>query len=219
MNVVHLRVLAVFVTCIFTFPQNAAAKDIAVLAVDYPPFTSPSSANHGVAFTLLQQRTTNSSIHWVPTYAPPARIAQLIKDDKWCASFYPVNDDIESEKIELSKSLVTIGLVRNSLKAAAFEWDDLSELSGHSVALLRTSHESDFYNQFLDAGLEIIEVESVQAGVDMVLKARVDFSIADNISIELNQHPTLQFSKTPLIITAITLFTNPRCNIPSLSAQ
>lgn len=219
MNAVPLWALAVCVICIFIFPHNAAAKSIAVLAVDYPPFTSPSSANNGVAFTLLQQRTTNASIRWEPTFAPPARIAQLIKDDKWCASFYPVNDDMESEKIDLSKSLVTIGLVRNSSKATSFEWENLSELSGHSVALLRTSHESDFYNQFLDAGLEIVEVESVQAGVDMVLKARVDFSVADNISIELNQHPTLQFSRTPLLTTAITLFTNPRCNIPALSTR
>jgi polar amino acid transport system substrate-binding protein len=219
MKVVHLRRLAVFITCMFTLQHNAAAKDIAVLAVDYPPFTSPSSANNGVVFTLLQQRTTNASIHWVPTFAPPARISQLIKEGKWCASFYPVNENIESKKIELSKSLVTIGLVRNSSKTESFEWEDLSELSGHSVALLRTSHESEFYTQFLDAGLEIVEVESLQAGVDMVLIARVDFSVADNISIELSQYPTLQFSRTPLLTTAITLFINPRCNIPSLSAH
>jgi len=211
--------LAALIAFFFIYPHHSVARGIAVLAVDYPPFTSPSSANNGVAFTLLQQRTTNTSIHWVPRYAPPARIAQLIKDDKWCASFYPVNDDIESEKIELSKSLVTVGLVRMASNAQSFEWEDLSELSGHSVALLRTSHESDFYTQFLDAGLEIVEVESVQAGVDMVLKARVDFSMTDNISIELNQYPTLQFSRTPLLTTAITLFTNPSCNIPTLSAH
>ncbi|WP_421133319.1 hypothetical protein [Alteromonas sp. A079] len=217
MNMIQRIMLAALIAFFFTYPHYSVARGIAVLAVDYPPFTSPSSANNGVAFTLLQQRTKNANVHWKPTFAPPARILQLIKEGKWCASFYPVNDNIESEKIELSKSMVTIGLVRTSSLTSSFEWEALSELSGHSVALLRTSHESDFYNQFLDAGLEIVEVESVQAGIDMVLRSRVDFSVADNISVELNQYPTLQFSRTPLLSTTIALFTNPNCDIPVLS--
>ncbi len=212
MRTVQLLVLGGIAAYIAMLPRYSFAKNIAVLAVDYPPFTSPSSVNNGVAFSLLQQKTTDDTVTWTPAFAPPARISQLIRENKWCASFYPVNKDIASEKIKLSNGLVTIGLVRAKPDAGDFEWTHLSDLAGHSVALLRTSHESEFFKQFIDAGLNVIEVESVKAGVDMVLRGRVDFSLADNISANLN--PELQFSRTALERTNITLFVNPNCDFP-----
>jgi polar amino acid transport system substrate-binding protein len=188
------------------------AKVIDVLAIEYPPFTTSQVASNGIAFELLAKAALSNTVEWHAVYAPPGRAAEMIKAGEWCASFYPVEADIESHSITLSQSEVSIGLVRQT-QSTPFIWNDLSELKGKSVALLRTREGSTFAQQFSDAGLDVVFIENIETGLKLVKRSRVDFTLSDNISYVQQNDRDLQFSKTTILTTPITLFINPECGV------
>lgn len=110
---------------------------------------------------------------------------------------------------------MTIGLVRKA-KKERFKWTSLNELSGKSVATLSTDANSPFARQFTAAGLSKAQVQTVQAGVQMVLLGRVDFAMFDDISfsrLESKNKAQLQFSESSLMNTKVSIYMNPKCEI------
>jgi polar amino acid transport system substrate-binding protein len=103
---------------------------------------------------------------------------------------------------------VSIGLVRQT-QSTPFKWNDLSELKGNSVALLRTREGSTFAQQFSDAGLDVVFIENIETGLKLAKRSRVDFTLSDNISYVQQNDRDLHFSKTTVLTTPITLFINP----------
>lgn len=188
------------------------ARVVNVLAIEYPPFTTSQEPSNGIAFELLEKVTLNDSVKWRAIYAPPGRAAAIISSGEWCASFYPVNNTIESHSVVLSKSNVRIGLVRLA-KEDTFSWQSLDELSDKSVALLRAKEDSLFAQQFVNAGMHIIFVEDIHTGLRLVKRNRVDFALSDNLSFSRQNDGTLQFSNSFLVVTPITLYVNPACDI------
>ncbi len=197
---------------LFLVFARCEAKVIDVLAVEYPPFTTSQVASNGIAFELLEKAALSDSVEWRAVYAPPGRAAEMIKAGEWCASFYPVEEDIESRSITLSQSEVSIGLVRQT-QSTPFKWNDLSELKNKSVALLRTREGSTFAQQFSDAGLDVVFIENIETGLKLVKRSRVDFTLSDNIFYVQQNDRDLQFSKTTILTTPITLFINPECSV------
>lgn len=198
-----------------TLSMRSEAKVYNVLAIEYPPFTTSQVRSNGIAFELLEKAALGDTIEWRAVYAPPRRAAEMIVSGEWCASFYPVDKSIQSRSITLSKSEVSIGLVRQA-QPVPFTWTGLSELKGKSVALLRTRENSVFVSQFIDAGLDVIFVENIETGIKMVKKSRVDFSLSDNLSFAQKNDQALQFSRNTLLVTPITLFINPNCDVISV---
>lgn len=82
--------------------------------------------------------------------------------------------------------------------------------------MLRTRENSVFVSQFIDAGLDVIFVENIETGIKMVKKSRVDFSLSDNLSFAQKNDQALQFSRNTLLVTPITLFINPNCDVISV---
>ena len=191
------------------FPLDA--KTVDVLAVEYPPFTSSESKANGIAFELLEKVLGQKGIKWRATYAPPARVASIIEKGDWCASFYPIIDEFDSVRVVLSKSKVTIGLVRKK-EDSVFKWEALESLAGSSVALLRTRNNSSFSQQFFDAGLEVLFVENTEIGIKYVEKGFADYAMSDNLSFAQLNKESLEFSRTSIFTTPITLFVNPECD-------
>lgn len=193
------------------------AKTVDVIAIEYPPFTSSEIEGNGVAFELLEKVLGEEGIVWRATYAPPARAASIIAKGDWCASFYPVAEEFDSVSVVLSKSEVTIGLVRKKRltheKAnSPFKWKTLGSLAGSSVALLRTRQNSPFAQQFFDAGIEVLFVESKEIGIKYVEEGFVDYAISDNISFSQQNNSNLEFSQSSVLTTPVTLFMNPACD-------
>jgi polar amino acid transport system substrate-binding protein len=195
-----------------------AAKTIDVLAVDYPPFTSPESKGNGIAFELLENALGQKGITWKATYAPPARAASIIRKGEWCASFYPVVDEFDSVRVVLSKGKVTIGLVRKK-EDSVFKWIALRSLTGNSVAILRTRKNSPFVQQFIDAGLEVLFVENTEIGIKFVEEELVDYALSDNLSFAQLNKKDLEFSQTSILTTPITLYVNPTCDLGNLLTE
>ncbi len=212
-----LRLLVVLHFAFFTVCSVAAdkAKVINVIAIEYPPFTSVSLPNSGIAFELLNSVKPNKNIQWQPLFLPPKRAYKNIESGDWCASFYPAFGNGEFDQYQLSEELIKIGLIRRS-QAKPFSWSSLNEFSGMSVALLRTGTNSNFENSFKQAGLNIVYVETIKAAVQMVLFQRVDTAIMDNISygnLAMKNKEKLQFSQNTIIETKINLSINRSCGI------
>lgn len=193
------------------FPFPLVGQD--VLAVEYPPFTTIKKNNYGLSFYFLAKAFPDQK--FTPEFLPPKRALKRISDGDWCLSFYPVTQISSFEIIELSVNKVKIGLIKKREKED-FTWERLAEMSGESVALLRSSYKSPFVKQFINANLKVTYVESIKQGLELVKKGRVKFSMFDNYnyeSLSKSDKEHLQFSDTYLIETSIVLFVNPSCDI------
>ena len=193
------------------FPIPLLGKD--VLAVEYPPFTTINKNNYGLSFELLAEAFPEQK--FTPEFLPPKRALKRISNGDWCLSFYPATHISTFEIIQLSVNKVKIGLIKKR-DIGDFTWESLEEMSGASVALLRSSSISVFVEQFTNANLKIIYVESIKQGMELVKKQRVKFSIFDNYnyeSLSKSDKEHLQFSDTYLIEIPIVLFVNPDCDI------
>lgn len=211
----RLVCLPTIIVALLLLPITSRAKTIDVLAIEYPPFTTSEESNNGIAFELLRKAALSDDITWRPVYAPPGRAAAIIRSGDWCASFYPADKSIKSQSIVLSKSEVSVGLVRLA-KENTFIWQSLDELTGKSVALLRTKEDSAFSQQFTDVGLRVVFVEDIDTGMRLVKSGRVDYALSDNLSFAQQNDDALQFSKSALVVTPVTLYLNPACNIVEL---
>jgi len=191
----------------------AYANNISVLAVEYPPFTTANEESGGAAFVLLRQRTAHTNINWLPEIVPPARAYQRIAQSEWCASFYPAFGEDNYTRLALSTEPIDIGLVREASEDP-FSWPSLDELQGKSIALLRTGSESEFVQQFTEAGMELIFVENIDAATKMVLLGRSDFAMMDSVTfanLDEQSAKQLQMSSKFLLSTPITLFVHSSC--------
>jgi len=179
--------------------------------VEYPPFTSKNAAHGGLAFELL--RHAYPQLKFKPLILPPKRAYTKMKAGEWCLSFYPAPEGVVAEKIVLSKNQVVIGLVRVH-QEKPFRWNQLSDLNGASIAMLRTDEASLLSRQFTAAGLNVIYAETIFQALGMVQRGRVDIAMFDNFNfakLPETDRIKLQFSETYIIKTPVTLFTNPHC--------
>lgn len=196
-----------------SFSSHSEPHELNVIAIEYPPFTTLTEPNGGIAFTLLKERVNELNVRIKPTFVPPARAAKMLQTEAWCGSFYPPNQPNEIRSIELTETPVKIGLVRVA-QNSPFRWDSLEEFKGKSLAILRTRENSEFSQRFQAAGIELAYVETIQASVQLVILGRVDMGISDNISFQMMERTNrekLQMSETSIIETPITLFLNSSC--------
>lgn len=200
---------------------NAEQPDeiLSVVSIHYPPFTMRSiDGDNGLSYTLLRQALTGAHIKVKTLTYPPARAEKLIDSEQWCASFYPPTLASKREVlVGLSDQLVHLGLLRKR-QNNRFRWQDLSELSGKKVAYFRGSLKPSGMGQaMLDANMSIFDVETIKQGVQLLIKGRVDYAFADNIStkaifeqldIDAQEY---QFSETLLKDVQIGIWLNLEC--------
>lgn len=196
-----------------------ASQNVDVIAIEYPPYTSQTEPHYGLSFYALTQHFKQQKITFTPLFLPPARAAYHLKSTKWCLSFYPPLEQNTYPEIVLNEHVVKLGLYRKA-KATPFTWESLNELSGKKIAMLRSNNRlSELMNQFINANIEQIFVESVAQGLMLLDKDRVDYAFSDlaggNYNIKqlgLN-HNDFQFSSSYLLETKIKVWRNPNCNI------
>ena len=160
-------------------------NSIEVLAVEYPPFTSESDPTKGIAFLYLSEFAANELLSSVfePVFVPPARAESLLSLSKYCMAFYPprTNQDLFAFQ-PLSEQRVALGLIRKR-KEGDFVWNSLSELSGRSVAILRSNIKSPLLIELESNGMELVYVESISQGLRMLEMGRVDYAFGDKLSL------------------------------------
>lgn len=188
-----------------------------VIAIDYPPYTTASLSDNGIAFSLLNKYAQSNFLVAVsPLFLPPARALRLIKEGNWCVSFYPPDKENDlSRFVPLSENIVQMGFYRLK-KKEDFYWGSLKELSGKTVALLRANKVGEMHQSFINSGLVLVYVESIAQGLQMVLKGRVDYAFGDNLALLgnnliKNQRAQLQFSLSTVYEAQVGFFYNTQC--------
>ncbi len=207
------RMISILLTILLSYPSGGKEEFVDVIAVEFPPISSLSIKDAGLAFQLLRQHTPDSAIHWVPLFLPPGRAAYTIKSGEWCASFYPVFDESSSQVIRLSQMPLRFGLIRMK-KPSKFEWDSYDEFASKSIAVLRGDEDIPLYRSLTDAGARLAFVEKFQTGAQMVLLGRTEMALVDEltyINMEQNNKAKLQFSQRPLVEMHIDLYLNNNC--------
>ena len=215
-SIIASIVIGLFLCC------STLAESLDVLSIDYPPYTAEADAEKGPLFSLLQQfveeRLPGKTIR--PVFVPPARAALLLSRGEYCLSFYPPQDDSEAfEFIHLSDEKVRLGLIRLQ-QPEPFSWKALSELEGKSLAILRPYTGGKVLRDVLNAGMEVVYVESNIQGLRMLSKRRVDYAFGDNktlprLSAETGLNKELfQFSDTSLHETIVGINVRKSCNLP-----
>jgi len=191
--------------------------NIDVIAVNYPPYTSPSAGDYGSSFSLLTKYAqSHFRVPITPLFLPPARANRIIKDGHWCLSFYPPSKDNKlSRFVPLSDDIVSIGFYRLK-QQEGFHWSKLEELSGKVVALLRANKVGEMHQSFIDAGMQLVYVESIEQGLQLVLKNRVDYAFGDNLTLpetrfSEDEKSKLQFSESAFYTTKVGFFYNSEC--------
>lgn len=188
-----------------------------MIAIEYPPFTSSVELGNGTAFILLANALRNSDMEIEPRFLPPARANRLVFNNAWCASFYPpVNPTKKMKNIGLSAESVKIGLYRLR-QEQPLEWRQLADLEGKVVAVLRGYARNAIGKELVDAGVNILYMETVAQGFKLLLKKRVDFVFSDStagayIIEQGNINPdTIQFSETLLFEIPVNIWLNRSC--------
>ncbi|QYK04067.1 hypothetical protein [Shewanella zhangzhouensis] len=198
---------------------KSGARTLAVIALEYPPFTTETQADKGSSFRALQKYLLSNQLEFElqPLFLPSARAQSEIVAGSWCASFYPPPDIVrdQSRFVLLSDVKVVLGIFRRR-GHDPFVWRDLSELGGGTIALLRSKVDGSFIQQFIDAGLTIEFVSDISTGLRMLSKGRVDYAFGDSDALSVLTLPKamredLQFSSTHLMEVPVGVFVNPMC--------
>ena len=188
-----------------------------VIAVEYPPYTSSTEPHFGKSFELLSAYAQKHfHLPITPMFLPPARANRIVKESNWCLTFYPPPQGHDLAKfVPLSNEIVRFGFYR-LLQPGIFQWQSLNELNGKLVALLRPNVKGQLHQDLINAGINLVFVESVEQGIQLLLKRRVDYAFADNSalsqsSISDRDKSTLQFSKSSVLSANVGFFYNTQC--------
>ncbi|WP_157577667.1 hypothetical protein [Shewanella waksmanii] len=200
------------------FCSKLNAQPLEVIAVDYPYFTEQQNPpEYGVAFKLLRQALKDSGVQVQATFLPPARAHQTIKSLNWCASFYPAPQITTTEILmSLSEEPIQLGLYRKR-QPGEFSWRQLSELKGKQVAYLRALSREGIGKLLQEAQVELFNTETINQGMLLLTKGRVDYAFGDKYSGEQFFSETqidaanYQFSTTFLRELTVGVWLNMNC--------
>ena len=190
--------------------------DFEVIAVEYPPFTTMEEPEHGVNFVLLDELIIRHDMHKLtPLFLPPARAQLQVQSGRWCLSFFPPPEYLPSTFLPLSDQKVILGLFRRT-ESLMFDWQHLSDLKGQKLAIMRYKREGAFHKQFIDAGIEIVQVESLAQGFKMLQYNRIDLVFSNQFPdflkhLSESERALYQFSNTSIMEVNVGVYINNKC--------
>lgn len=213
--------IVIVFSCILSFNSFASVHKVDVIAIDYPPFITQSEPSLGITFELLEKRLAELKLLELrPNILPPARAQTELTKSDWCLSFYPPAPSEFIERIPLSEDKVLLGFVSKQQQVA---WQDFKYFNHKRLAMLRATITEGIQGQLKQAGAVIVPVETVEQGINLLLKERVDFAFTDNMSFFDKQktnkeYAQLAFAKTPLLEVQVGVYFNRQCKYAGLLA-
>ncbi|MHA7772791.1 hypothetical protein [Roseibium sp. M-1] len=197
--------------------QAAQATVLEVIAVEYPPYTTPTRSDDGLVFhelrTWLSARKLPFTIK--ARFLPPARAQHAVDTGDWCVALYPPSASTPHVYRQIGDAKIVIGLVRRK-EEEPFVWSSPEEFRGKRIALLRSSTLSDFWMPFEKAGAEFTFVETMEQALGMLVRTRVDYAAADRAGLEefrktFPEGRELEFSEKGIQEYPLRVFLSERC--------
>lgn len=197
--------------------QPAHATVLEVIAVEYPPYTTPTRPDDGLVFRELRIWVAERNLPYTirARFLPPARAQHAVDAGDWCIALYPPAASTPHVSHRIGDASIAIGLVRKNQKGP-FTWSSAAEFRGKRIALLRSITLSDYWLPFERAGAEFVFVESMEQALGMLAKDRVDFSVADQAGLDqfkakYPEAETLELSEKSIQEYPLSIFLSNRC--------
>lgn len=187
-----------------------------VLAMEYPPFTTEEHPEGGVLMAELAAKTASYKLLPKPLFMPLLRLQRTLQEGNWCTSFAPPLNEQDYPSVSTSLEQLSFHLYRVQQKAP-FQWQELKELKGREVALIRSMEGTRTTQGLLQAGITPIYVNSLAQALKMVTKMRVDYALADKHSYQYYQQQglldgrVLEASQQSIFHFESRLWLNPEC--------
>ena len=205
--------------------QEKYRTAIDIIAIEYPPYTSPHLPEDGIAFKTLtdalkQLPADGEVLHIRPKFLPPGRASFYVSRGQWSASFYPPKQPEPGYVwLQLDNRLVELGLFRLRYTADpaknAADWPELASMKGKVAIGRQANPEKQGLRSVLkDSQLELVQVDSPEQGFHLLAKGRVDYVFSEKvagfyIAQELSSDEViLEFSQNPIFTTHIGLWVN-----------
>ena len=203
-------------TLLIAFACNAVTEkpSLSVLAVEYPPFTTSNVTDRGINFRLFS-KAVGHRFTIKPVFVPPARAEQVLRSSPWCVSFYPPKGMDDSVTfIPLSEQRVELAFYRAA--SSSERVSSLHQLANERIAVLRVKELGPFHQPLLDVGAELLMVESIAQGLELLTFGRVDSILADDDGVKsalsrMQDQPVLERSKLVYFETMVGAHLNKQC--------
>lgn len=216
----HAIMFYCFLVSVFrleSLADTSAAQRVEVIAIDYPPFISETAPGFGTAFIQLREwlDTTNLNIDPVLKLLPPARANRTVNQESYCASFYPPKSQDQRTFVAFNDKQIEIKLVRRNAEGT-FAWTAGSYFTGSRIAVLRNYGQSPLFQDFDKAGAELVPVETVDQGMEMLRLGRVDYAVIDSYKFAKEYSnrsggTKYQMSRNTLDTTKVGIYIGPEC--------
>lgn len=212
--------------CSSFFAKAESSKEaVEVIAIEYPPYTSEYTEGFGLAFQVLNRALSRipggrSDIVIQPYFLPPARANFRVMQGRWSASFYPpLEVDPGYHWLRLGSEIVELGLFRirprSSTESRVASWPELSQLTGRvAVGRQAASATLGLKSALRHTKMELVQVDSLEQGFQLLAKGRVDFVFSEKLAGYLiaesliGERQELDFTDKPVFTTNIGLWVN-----------
>ncbi|WP_430461432.1 hypothetical protein ACQUQU_01260 [Thalassolituus sp. LLYu03] len=157
--------------------ENVTARYLApVIAIEYPPFTTQDLEGDGVSLDVLRGLLADKGWAFEVDFLPPVRAAlDVAAPGNWLLSFFPPREGYPHiQKVILKDADILFGIFRHR-KPEPFSWQSLDELRGHTLVTTRTLSNSPVLQPFVNAGLKLVLVNTLDQGVQMMVADRADY--------------------------------------------
>ena len=188
-----------------------------VITIEYPPFISSEAPDNGTASVLLNRWIAQERLPLSPAlrFLPPARAYQLVNGDDWCTSFFPPLDRDSRPFQAIADREVKIKFARRK-NDAPFRWSNLKSFAGKQIALLRPIGRPGRFSDYAEAGAILVFVDSVDQGMGMLARGRVDYAMIDDFKFREEFEnvpglPELELSENTLETATFGLYVGPQC--------
>lgn len=203
-----------YLFAVLFFAPCSYAQSISVIALEYPPYLTETEPEYGTAYDKLAQAFTHSPVSINAQFLSPARAHKRVDKGQWCLSFFP--------PISPSKDHVLVPLFKETIELKLFRLAEPevflgNELSGKVVAQLRMQMPKGVVKEFVDAGATLLLVDTLEQGVNLLLKNRVDYVYGDMNAIyyatEKIGFPTALIQDSALVFRSfpIGVWVNKQC--------
>lgn len=170
-------------------------EEIPIIAIDYPPFTIQGPDNDivqdvekfGLSFQHLEPILNQHGYTAKPIFYPSARANRVLRNrENWCFSFIPPSIlQPEFKQVILNRKPISFYFYRKkSPNLAPFKWQDLTELRGKTLAVLRVVYFSPLYQKIKDSNIILYSTENIASAFKMLVKGRVSMVLADEVSAQ-----------------------------------
>lgn len=158
-------------------------REIKVLAIDYPPYTSPDLESGGMSFKILEAAMEGSGYTLKPVFMPPARCLEEFTRGRYALCQYN-NDSFFDNKtmVRLNIQRVIYTFFYNK-DFGEIKWTTLEDLAGKRVAMLRVGSARRTQRDIVvKSGMIAVDLDTLDQAFRMLESGKVDLALSVDLS-------------------------------------